>query len=356
MKRLVQILVTLVVIFGIYLVVNITYGTITDFQPPEKMTLQVNNPSTRHISDTILTLLIWNIGYGGLGDEEDFFYDEGSMVRPDKDRLERNLSGIYKTINQNSSIDFVLLQEVDTFSKRSRYNNELTAIASQLPEYEYCYATNYSVKFNPAPFHRFPTQAMGKIEAGLATYSKYKSTENTRYQFPGNYSWPTRIYFLDRCFLLQRFPLQNGKNLVIINTHNSAYDDDGKLKSQQMDYLKEILISEYEKGNYVIVGGDWNQTPPGFDNMTFANKKGITEKYDQLPISMDYIPGWLWVYDPTIPSNRKLNMAYDADKSFTTLIDFYLVSPNIHIMNVNTLDMGFAYSDHQAVKLTIKIP
>ena len=65
---------------------------------------------------------------------------------------------------------------------------------------------------------------------------------------------------LDRCFLLSRLALPDGKELVLINTHNEAFDD-GSQRNQQMAVLKELMLKEYEKGNYVITGGDWNLNP-----------------------------------------------------------------------------------------------
>ena len=68
---------------------------------------------------------------------------------------------------------------------------------------------------------------------------------------------------LDRCFMVNRYPLENGKELLVINTHNEAFDP-GEIRKAQMAYLKEFLLSEYAKGNYIIAGGDWNMSPPDF--------------------------------------------------------------------------------------------
>ena len=84
---------------------------------------------------------------------------------------------------------------------------------------------------------------------------------------------------------------------MLINVHHSAYDADGSLKRQEMAYLKELLLAEYKKGHYVIVGGDWNQCPPYFPFDSF--KPGETAGYQQLNIPSDYVPkDWLWAYDP----------------------------------------------------------
>ena len=57
--------------------------------------------------------------------------------------------------------------------------------------------------------------------------------------------------------------MANGKELVMINTHNEAFDA-GEIRTAQMSFLKDFVQSEYNKGNYVIAAGDWNQSPPGF--------------------------------------------------------------------------------------------
>jgi len=143
------------------------------------------------------------------------------------------------------------------------------------------------------------------------------------------------------------------KELVVINTHNSAYDD-GDLKKQQMTFLKNVLLEEFGKGNYVVVGGDWNQCPPDFDNMTFAPENGDT--YDQVNIDENYLPhGWQWVYDAKVPTNRKLATPYKNGETFTTIIDFFLVSPNIEVEEIKAVDLDFAFSDHQPILMRVRL-
>ena len=59
--------------------------------------------------------------------------------------------------------------------------------------------------------------------------------------------------------------------------------------------------------------------------------------------------GWEWVYDANVPTNRKVTEAYKRDETFTTIIDFYLVSPNINIEITQGVDLDFKYADHQPV-------
>lgn len=350
-RLILRIFLGLILLAVLYVGVNIGYATITDFQPPPKETLEVMNPQDKTPDKQTFSFMIWNIGYAGLGAESDFFYDGGTMVRPSYDQCDKYLSGIRHIVQAAGNTDFVMLQEVDIDSRRSYHFNELRAIASRQAYHSYTYAPNYNVDWVPMPLET-PWDVLGRVRAGLATYSKYKVASAERYQYPGKYPWPKRVFMLDRCFLVERVALNSGKELVVINTHNSAYDG-GTLKKEEMKMLKEFVLAEYDKGNYVIVGGDWNQNPPGFDNNTFA-KAGDT--YDQSQVPEDYLPeGWQFVYDPKTPTNRKLAKAYDPDKTFTTIIDFYLLSPNIEPLKVHTGDLGFQFSDHQPVYLDVQL-
>ena len=337
-----------VLLFGLYVAGTILYATLTDYRPKEIEEVEIKK-NMLNLTDSTFTFMIWNIGYGGLGEDVDFFYDGGKSVISPKNLVSKYQNGIYEFIESNRDIDFVLLQEVDLHSKRSHKTNEMEAIAERLPFHGHVFAMNYMVNFVPLPF----TNPLGGIQSGLASFSRYAVSEAKRFSFPGNFDWPKRVFFLDRCFLLQRIKLANQKELIVINTHNSAYDD-GTLKAKQMDYLKNFLEKEHAKGNYIVVGGDWNQCPPDFD-ADFFNKKEKIE-YHQLNVESDYMPGnWQWIYDKRVATNRKLKTPYSDGISATTIIDFYLVSPNLEVLSVDGIDLKFKFSDHQPVKMIVKL-
>jgi len=239
----------LLVLVGAFLLFLI-YATLDDFRPQDETSESIIEQSQVLSDSAQLDLLIWNIGYAGLDASMDFFYDGGKSMRPSEEGVSRNLEGITSTLSPYVNYDFVLLQEVDRDSKRSYYKNQVQTIEADFPHHTTYFGMNYDVFFVPIPLFN----PMGKVESGLMTLTKHTPTEVTRFSFPGNYSWPMKLFMLDRCFLVNRHPVTNGKELVIINTHNSAYDD-GSLRSQQMDFLKKVLLEEYKLGNYVIVGG-----------------------------------------------------------------------------------------------------
>lgn len=338
--------------YGFYVLAVLAFGTLNDYQPKEVIEIEGQNEVLSIPKDSsTLSFMIWNIGYSGLGAQSDFFLDGGTMVRPAKELSESYQEGILKTISAHGDVDFILLQEVDINSKRSYHFNQFKAIGNLLPDHTQAHALNFNVKFVPKPLLSF--SPIGKVQSGLATYSKYQVSSHKRFQFPGSYGWPTRAFHLDRCFLESRIPLANEKELIVINSHNSAYDG-GKLKPQEMAYLKAHLLAEYEKGNYIVVGADWNQCPPNFSYDTFS--VGNAEDYYQDNIAEDFMPeGWQWAYDGKVSTNRKLASLFNAETTFTTLIDFYLLSPNITLQEVEGISLNFEHSDHQPVKLKIQL-
>ncbi len=339
------------ILFGMYVVGMLLFGTLTDFKPKDRIVLSEENIQKKELLDSTISFINWNIGYGSLGKKADFFLDGGEKIRSPKIDFNKYIKGIASFISSQKDKDFIFLQEVDKNSKRSFFTNEYDIFAKDLENHSAVFAENFKVKYIPVPLTS--TSPLGKVQSGLATFSKYASTENIRLQYPGEYEWPKRIFHLDRCLLLKRISLKNGKDLVLINSHNSAYDG-GVLKPLEMKFLKKLLLEEYNKGNYVVVGADWNQCPPDFAYDTFA--KGNAEDYFQSNISEDFLPKeWQWVYDKNTATNRKLSAPYKKGETFTTLIDFYLVSPNVEVLEVKTIDLDFAFSDHQPVSMEVSL-
>jgi endonuclease/exonuclease/phosphatase family metal-dependent hydrolase len=343
-KIIAGIILLAVLIFGFLII----YATLDDYKPKiQELVFKSDNPDT-YPGLSEIDILIWNIGYCGLSDDMDFFYDGGKQVRTSKKNVLRNLESVINLLKTNDTLEFILLQEVDKNSKRSYHINEYDSINNRLSGYWSFFGKNYDVFFVPLP----PNEPMGSVESGLQTLSRYVPGNSSRWSFPGKFGWPKSLFMLDRCFLVNRYPLRNGKELLIINTHNSAYDG-GALKKHEMAYLQKWLMDEYAKGNYIIVGGDWNQSPPAFKPEYIDN---VFDDVDFALIANDFMPdGWQWVYDPKVPSNRRVISPYVKGKTPTTVIDFLLISPNIEKKNVETINLDFKYSDHQPVLAKLKL-
>ena len=347
LKKILKAILILIIIFVVGFIGLIVYALISDYKPEDKVTLAVNESSSCLSDTSELTLLTWNIGYCGLDRDMDFFYDGGTKVFTPENRCIENLSAVENFIRKNDSIDFIFIQEIDKSSRRSYYINEYDSLSGKMRSHKGFFAKNYDVFFVPVP----PASPMGKVLSGLATFSKADPSSSVRYSFPGEYGFPKQLFMLDRCFLVNRYPLSNARELIIINTHNEAFDK-GNIRKAQMAYLKEFILEEYNKGNYLITGGDWNQTPPEFKPAFVNNRTDTTN----MIIPSDYLTsGWQWVYDNTNPSERNVVAAYDAPVTPTTIFDFFLISPNVDAVSVKCIDMNFENSDHNPVIIKVKL-
>ena len=334
-----------ILIFG---ALGILYLSLNEYKPEDVTVLktEVNSDMT---SPSTLTLTSWNIGYCGLGENEDFILDGGKSSYPVKENFIKYFNGVLDSLSEMDS-DILLLQEVDTNSKRSYSTDEYLATEHVFPEYDSCFAMNYKAIFVPFPL----LNPIGKVESGIATFSKYAIDSAERFSLPGEYSWPTRVVHLKRCMSVSEIPVENSdKSLIAVNIHLSAYDN-GDLRTAQLDFLKKFIVDKYEEGYYVVVGGDWNNILPVPGADEYELKEG--EKYwKPMDIPEDWTPeGWTWGADGSIPTYRSLDEPLvTAEKGQYGVIDGFLISPNIELINAEGIDLGFENSDHNPVKIEI---
>jgi endonuclease/exonuclease/phosphatase family metal-dependent hydrolase len=312
-------------------------------------TVQVAGQASEALNQREFTVLSWNLGYCALGEESDFFMDGGKEVRPDSVNLvTKNRIGAEQLIAQTGA-DFTLLQEVDSDSGRSYGVDEVSLFRASWPNWDSAYALNYSCDFVP-----YPLPPIGKVHSGLLSFSSFDVREARRISLPCPFSWPMRAANLKRCLLVERIPIEGSeRELVLVNLHLEAYDD-GEGKKAQTEQLLRLLNEEYAKGNYVVAGGDWNQAFPGtLDAYPIHVKTWVPGVLDPADVG-----DWSFAFDASVPTCRLLNQPYDpADTENTQyyVIDGFLVSPNLEVSAVETVDQGFAFSDHNPVVLTVSL-
>lgn len=349
-KKILKILLIIIGVIVLCAAALILWLTVTEFNPPavEDVEVKADGGSGNPVIGDELDIMSWNIGYAGLGKDADFFMDGGDDVKTyDSDGVSANLLGIYDTLYGEDQADIFMLQEVDKNSARTYGKDE----TSSLGVYNTTYALNYSCKFVP-----YPIPPMGRINSGLMTTTDYEISSAERISLPCPFKWPVSAANLKRCLLVSYLPISGSDSkLVIVNLHLEAYDD-GAGKIAQTNQLKEFIQSEYEKGNYVIAGGDFNQIfPGGLDAYPNTHK----ENWEPGVLTDDIMPeGWTLAYDLTTPSCRLLNQPYDPDDTEDTqyyVIDGFILSPNVELLNVKTVNAGFAYADHNPVRLSVRL-
>ena len=349
-KRILKTIGWILLILILAFVGFVVYITVTDYKPERVEVIVERNSidNVTNLTQNTFSFINWNIGYAGLGKEMDFFYDGGEMSRPTKELSEKYLKDIVDFVINNDTVDFWMLQEADVKAKRSYNKNQVELLTSAKRGSYGVFVKNYMVQYVPVPVD----DPMGYVEAGLMTFSNFAPSEAIRYAYPLIASWPDKLFLLDRCFLLNRYPLSNGKDLVIINTHNSAYVYDSLLRVEELQIIKNIMLDEFGQGNYVVAGGDWNQNPPNYKPL--GNYNGHKFIDSQVKMNADFMPqGWQWAYDNSAPTNRSNNKPFIIGESTTTCLDYYLTSPNIDIVEVEVIDLKFKDSDHNPIYLKI---
>ncbi len=372
MKKVFKVLL-LIVIFVLVLAVGFILtlqlfeyrpNDLTDLEIVDNLTVEEANYV--NLNETI-RILTFNTGYASLSETEDFAMDGGTKGRMDSLlEVEANIDGISQIL-EAASADIYLLQEVDVDSDRS-YNTTQYSHYQDLLNLPNTLGYNYRCIYVPFPFTF--GQMMGSVNSGIVSFVDFYVAESVRHQLPGSFSWPISLANLKRCVVVSRLPIADSdKEFIIINVHLSAYDD-GTMRLQEMAALKTIVSTEYEAGNYVLVGGDFNQTFP--NAVTITDNQDGTETYDYLfalnnpdywqafPMENDWFieNGFQFGTDLSTPTCRLLNQAYDTindENNQYYYIDGYIVSSNIEIKNVTTLQENFKYSDHNPVQIEIKL-
>ncbi len=350
---------TVLKIFGIIIAAVLIFAvgfigwlTVTEFnpEPDETVPVAINEclEPEREVLDKTLRVLTFNIGYGNLGKESDFFMDGGKNVRNgDKELVLKNLNGILGTIDE-SDADVIFLQEVDAGSTRSFNIGERDIIREEFEGYRVAWADNYVCDFVP-----FPWPPIGKVNSGIMTLSDLDMKVGHRIALPCPFSWPVSAANLKRCLLVSYTEIEGtDKQLVTVNLHLEAYDD-GEGKIAQTKMLWDILQSEYEKGNYVIAGGDFNQLFPGTEEKYPITTAELWQPGELL--ESDLPEGWQYVFDDENPTCRLLNEPYDSETAQHYVIDGFIISPNVELLSVKTTDSGFEYSDHSPVVIDVKL-
>lgn len=379
LKTFISLLVVVILVVGVYVgYVFITYNRIED-----NLSLKVEQKSRQEMITTgkEYTISTYNIGFGAYSQDYTFFLDEGKELdgtstvgryakARNKEEVTFNTTGAIETI-KNQNPDFCFFQEVDTKSNRSYHVNQHQMITENFDEYDAVHAVNFHSAYFVYPFN----DMMGKANSGITTLSKYSIQQAVRKKFTVTTSF-SKFFDLDRCFSVSSIAIDNNKSLQLVNVHMSAYDEGGIIRKAQRDELNAYINEAYSKGDYILIGGDFNH-----DLLTY--NPDYNYDLDHIPFK-DYIgqqkPDWLQYFfendgtttldqnfkvvaSDNAPTCRDSDIEWEIGHTFVSAIDGFIVSNNIEVVSANTIvtkngNKGldhFAYSDHDPVKMVFKL-
>ena len=346
------ILIALLVAGGYVAYVFLTYSRIPDNQDLPIGGTALDQPTT----NTEYTIVTYNIGFGAYTSDFTFFMDEGkeSRAKSEASVIECVEGTADKTLEYNP--DFVLFQEVDTDSTRSYHVDESKLIFTKfngVGSYDNVFAQNYHSAYLMYPI----TKPHGASNSGLVTESRFDITSSLRRSLPIATGFK-KILDLDRCYDISRIPVANGKELILINQHLSAYGTDAAQGNAQLEMLFADMKAEYDKGNYVICGGDFNHDFTT-DSKEYFNP-GTDKSYSWCnPFPDDIIPAGFSkctsYAEGMVSTTRYTNIPYDPEKSFTVILDGFIVSDNVKCNYVQNIDAGYQYTDHNPVVMKFEL-
>ncbi len=301
-------------------------------------------------ADEALHLTSWNVGFGAYTDQFSFFMDGGIYSRSFS--YEETVSNMENIISElkSQNADLYLIQEVDFDSTRSHKVDEVTMVKEA---FDSSYQSTFCINYD-SPYLFFPVMSpIGASNSGMLTFSKAKITDALRRSLPiqTNYA---KLMDLDRAYAVNRIPCSNGKELILINLHLSAYTTDDTIVSQQLEMLFDTMNEEISKGNYVIAGGDFNMDLLQ-DSGSIFGVSGANFSWAQ-PFPEAMVPEGIELVVPfdeksPVPSCRNADSVWDPETNFQITIDGFLVSDNIEVERCEVTDLQFAYSDHNPVQL-----
>lgn len=354
-KKILKYIFTLVLSLVIVVLIYVGYVYFSYSRISDNQVLENNNNNLQQLEiDKNYSATTFNIGYGSYPPDYTFFMDGGkSSKAKSKESVIEMIDGVISDLKKINS-DFILLQEVDENSTRSHHVNEFDLIKSQFSSYSNTSAINYDSAFLMYPVF----DPIGKSKSGLLTMTNSKINESIRYSLPIETNF-NKFFDLDRAFTVSKIPVNNGKYLMLYNVHLSAYIKDEKIQEEQINKLFTQMKNDYLMGNYVVCGGDFNHDLLESSSEFFNNQDKNDYTWLQ-PFPLNDLPKQLSLVkftskDEIAPSTRNLDKPYVENESFVALIDGFIVSENVKIINKKVNDLDFIHSDHNPVTIKFKL-
>ena len=305
-------------------------------------------------TDQKYSALTYNIGFGAYTPDFSFFMDGGksSWAKSKKSVLE-TVQGAGK-LAASKDPDFALIEEIDLDSTRSYHVNEYNILKDSFPDYYYVFAQNYDSAFLFYPL----TQPHGSNKSGIGLFSRYPVTSALRRSFPVSTSF-TKFFDLDRCYSISRVPVDNGKELVVFALHMSAYGNSDAIREGQIGMLAADMQKEYEAGNYILCGGDFNH-----DLKASADEENDEHESWAYPFPREELPDHFSFCIDQLSEEQRSNlwnsarnadMEYVPGETYTVTLDGFIISDNIKCLSYENINTGYSYSDHDPVYLEFEL-
>jgi len=284
---------------------------VTEFssnEPPKEYTAKnlVSAPN----KDT-LTVVTWNIRFG-IGRANWFGDSCGDLVLFDNETILDGLELLAQKITEMDA-DILLLQEVDTDSKRSAYIDQVQWLLDHTSMNYGVYASMWEVQF-------VPSDGLGRVNTGNAILSKWPLSEAERIQLSlrGDQDALTKAFYVRRNVLkaVVNYP---GNPFWAVDIHASAFSNDDTKQKQFLEF-KDVLDEINSKGEIFVAGGDLNELPPGATKNNYCEEDRCPDELPEDDEGCDFSNETTWInplYDTYVPSVSLVDYQQNEQLYFT---------------------------------------
>lgn len=310
------------------------------FSAPRSGPLHIESDDALPAAGARLKVATWNIGYAGLGAASDFAADGGRRYRaPSRQAVHDNLAGIIEQLAKMDA-DVFLLQEIAVRGPLNHGVDVLARLRSCFAGFACVFDFDVRSRLLPPPF---------RIAHGTGIFSNRRlaGAEKKLLLFESDFygGLLRKEYRMQIARLMTEPP---SAEWVVVNVHLAAFDKDAAVRREQLGQVIAYAVEEFDMGQHVIVGGDWNME---FVNDPFPHQTAREHRFWLHDFDFDALPtGWQAVFDGEVASVRTLHRPYHAGVSYTAIIDGFIVSPNVVVEEVRGIDLGFAHTDHHPVQ------
>lgn len=301
---------------------------------------------------TVCTAVTYNLGFGAYLPDYSFFMDGGTESRCASAESAADTIRGAAALALEQQPQLVLLQEVDTYATRSWHVDQLALVDEAFSGYDRVFACNYHSAYLFYPFH----QPIGASNSGIVTLSSFPVQSALRRSLPVE-NGLGQLLDLDRCYSISRIPISDGRELAVFNVHLSAYSNDEAVLEGQIRMLMGDLEKEVQAGNPVLCGGDFNHDLRKTDDSGEAYSWTHYFPRESLPEGVHFAYDLLSseAQAAQADSCRAASEAYDPETAFTVLLDGFLLSDDLELLEYETVFTGYRFSDHDPVRLTFRL-
>lgn len=288
-----------------------------------------------------LDIVAWNLGYGGLGAGSDFIADGGThSFPPSQAAVRANVAGIAHFLSTQQDADIVLLEELAHAGPANYWVNLKQSVDVALSGRDALFFADFKTRLMPWPL---------AMSHGQGRYSRVAVDSVDVVPLPAE---DAGIFGVRRRYAATVTRLKGPQNWTICSVHLAAFDADAAVRTRQLRELLAWAQREYAQGRHVVIGGDFNLQ---LAQTNFPNTTEHKYLFWVFAFPQDALPaGWRIAADAATPSVRTNERPYHAGENYTTVIDGFIVSPNVAVEQVSGFNLDFQNSDHNPVRVRVR--